>query len=593
MYAATAAPGVTFWDAGEFIASVETLGIPHPPGTPLYVLLARAWRLALPMLPAAPAVNLFSAAATAAAGGIAAALVWRWTGLRAGALAGAVMAGTMSSVWASATEAEVYASSLLLAMLMLAAADRAARGANDRVRWLALAAYCGGFALPLHLSALVAAPAAALLVLHPLAGDAPERRWRPRDAGLAAAAAVIGASVLLVLLVRARHDPGINQGDPATWSALADVVTRRQYDVAPIWPRQAPWWIQLGNLFEYADWQVALSLAPGVAPSWRRTPFTIVVALLGVAGALAHRRLDRRSWRVLLVLFLSASVGIAAYVNFKAGPSFGHGILAADAPHEARERDYFFALAFWVWGLWAGLGVSVLAAEVARRWRGPVFALAALPLVLNWRAMDRRREPEASLPRAVAWALLESAPPRAVLFVAGDNDTYPLWYLQQVEGLRRDVVVVTLPLLGAPWYRRELARRWSLADSAAAAQWRGERWMVAHVAGRAHAAGRPVAVAATVEAGRRAAASGEAGRLDGWKLRGVVYLQDPGGGDVDRPATARIARGVAAYVEPPLSREALDPTARWMQDVLRCAAHGMAEPPDEARRLLDSSCNRK
>ena len=76
------------------------------------------------------------------------------------------------------------------------------------------------------------------------------------------------------------------------------------------------------------------------------------------------------------------------------------------------------------------------------------------------------------MPREVAKALLSNLPQRSVLFVAGDNDTYPLWYAQQVEHTRRDVTVVTLPLLAAGWYGDELDRRDSLG---AAARRRRER----------------------------------------------------------------------------------------------------------------------
>src|SRR5450432_4265773 len=88
-YVGTLAPGLTMWDAGEFIAAVKTFGIPHQPGTPLYVLLARTWTIALPFAATALATNLFSAVCTAAAGGLLAAFIARAGGSRAMALASA------------------------------------------------------------------------------------------------------------------------------------------------------------------------------------------------------------------------------------------------------------------------------------------------------------------------------------------------------------------------------------------------------------------------------------------------------------------------------------------------------------------------
>ena len=79
-----------------------------------------------------------------------------------------------------------------------------------------------------------------------------------------------------------------------------------------------------------------------------------------------------------------------------------------------------------------------------------------------------------------------------MLFVAGDNDTYPLWYLQQVEGTRKDVTIVTLPLLGAEWYRSELSRRYKLLDSAAVYNWYGSDSTLALLVRRSYDQNRPV-----------------------------------------------------------------------------------------------------
>jgi hypothetical protein len=113
----------------------------------------------------------------------------------------------------------------------------------------------------------------------------------------------VAFSALAFLLLRAQHDPAINQGNPVTLGQVAYVVARQQYAVAPLWPRQAPIWIQIGNWFEYADWQVALSLAPSVIPSPGRVATTLVFVFFGIAGTVALRRLDRRIWIATALLF--------------------------------------------------------------------------------------------------------------------------------------------------------------------------------------------------------------------------------------------------------------------------------------------------
>ncbi len=484
VYVLTLAPSVTYWDSGEFLAAIKTLGIPHPPGTPLYILVANVWGRALgPVFGFAWSINLLSAVSTAVACGILAWLLARWTRDAWIGVAGGILAGLMSSVWLNANETEVYAPSLLLSALLLLVAERAR--VEPGARWLVLLAYLVGLGYSLQLSSLVAAPAAVMLAL------SGERRGR-FPALCMAGAALLGASAILFMIVRAQHDPGINQGNPATWGAFVDVVTRAQYQPVSILPRQAPWYLQIGNVFEYADWQVALGLSPEAPPGWLRTPFTLIYATLGALGCALHRKVHRPSWRVMLFLFVCGTLGVIAYLNMKASPSYGYGFLPPAAKHEARERDYFFVIAFVCWGMWAGMYAMHALSRFAVRGRVTALAVVALPAVLNWSAVDRSREPIASAARDSAMRVLGTVPPRAVVFAYGDNDTYPGWYLQQVEGVRRDVTLVTIPLLGAGWYRAEVARRDGLLPNEMVESWRGFGPTLTALCGAAARRGRAV-----------------------------------------------------------------------------------------------------
>ena len=641
-YLLTLAPGVTFWDAGEFITAAHGLGIPHPPGTPLYVTLGRAWTLALaPVAHAARAMNLLSAVSTALAGAIMAWLVADEVSARPGsvwgAAAGALSAGLMATVWANATETEVYAVSLLHMVLLLACAARAGAhaGAAGR-RWMACTIYLIALAPAVHLSVLVAVPAAIALAARlrdgrwsvpralvlggalltaagigrvslplvllgaglVLAAGLPAWRTerardvRPwRDGLVSLSLAALAASALLVMLVRARHDPALNQGNPATLAAFTDVVARRQYSVASFLPRQAPIWLQLANIAQYADWQVGLGWGRGIFTTPVRVLATVTFVLLGAFGARALRRDSARIADALMVLLLCGTIGVAAYLNLKAGTSLGWGVIPDSMPHEARERDYFFVIGFWAWGCLAGYGGFALAR--ARRWPASVaLCVVALPLVGNWRAVDRSREPRASAAHRFASALLGDAPPRAVLFVAGDNDTYPLWYAQQAERQRPDITLVTVSLLPAEWYQAELTRRSGLRwrDELMVARSSGIARPASRLADAARRAGRPIVASPALTAAERALLGGD------WRLEGVLYRSHAeGDGSVQTATVSTALTTAAARVAPTFPRREpplVDDIAATMLTLLACPRLGQVWIADRATRdSLEVKCN--
>ena len=499
----TLAPSVTLWDSGEFLAAIHSLGIPHPPGTPLYILIGKVWSMMLAsVFGFARAINLLSAVSTAFGCGILTSLFAKWTEDGVAGIAAGITAGLMSTLWLNATETEVYALAFLAGCLILWSADNA--GINSDARWALLSAYLAGLGWTLHLTALLVVPSAILLVFS--TGDgyfavpvgrryADGRREAHSFSKLLRAAVfvvLVGMSCVLFLYIRAAHDPAINQGNPSTFGRFIDVLMRHQYAVPGLWPRQAPVYLQMGNVVEYADWQFAKGLAPEAPPSWWRTPITVLYALVGLYGSIAHRTANRRSWRALLLLFLVTTVGVVIYLNLKAGPSFGAGILPPTAQHEARERDYFFFWAFAVWGLWAGYGAAVLARMLMTPFNLVLALLPILPALFNWGAVDRRTDPVEEKARVDGADMLAKVPPSGVMLSLGDNDTYPLWYLQQVEGTRRDVTIVTLPLLPAKWYREELARRYKLLDSTAVKTWVGTDSTVALITKRSYDQNRPV-----------------------------------------------------------------------------------------------------
>lgn len=605
LYAATAAPDLTFWDASEFITAAHTLGIPHPPGTPLWTLLANVCASLFSNVGPVRSVTMLSVIASALVGGVGAALASSWIGARGAAIA-AVSAGAMMTVWSNATETEVYAVALLLSVCMLAAGERGGRAditSLERMRWRALIAFLAALAVPLHLSALVALPAAIAFAWH---GP------RPRVGEMLSwvALALLALSAVAVLPLRAATEPSLDSGHPVTLQALIAVLRREQFAVPGLWPRTAPLWLQLGNVFQWADFQVAFGLHPLPTPSLARTPLTLLWAWCGAVGLRALWQRDRRAARAMLLLLLSGTFGVAVWLNMRAGPSFGVGVIPPGAIHEARERDYFFVLGFWAWGMLAAIGIISMASALAARANAmrssivlgdtrssrssrafaaalPIVAMAvaALPIVANGPAMNRKREPVATLPRVYARLLLDAVPTNGVLFAAGDNDTFPLWYLQQVEDYRSDVTVVTVPLLGAIWYRDELRRRRGLLAEADVTSWPGLNAVLASVLRNAASKGRPYRVSTLLDLRGRNAIDPAAG----WVLEGMVYApsQSVARGTValDRAALATWRERVPPSALAPIP-ESIDGAPQQIQELLQCTRLTEASDP-----LLVSVCH--
>ncbi len=485
LYAFTLAPSTAFWDTSEYIATAHIFSIPHPPGNPLFVVLARAWEVLLAPtgLSVAVRINLFSATMGAVAHGFWFLLVDRilafFTPDRrfriAGAAAAVLISATAFTVWnQSNVNEKVYTVSLctiaLLSWLAFHWRDNLGQGKDDNL--ILLMVFILALSVGNHLMAFLAAPALVLFIL--LVEPRTLLNWKLYAAALVAA--VVGLSVHLFLPLRAGLDPIINEADPSTWHALLASLARKQYDKPSILMNPVTRdtgrdislvMAQIGNYLQYFDWQWARSIAGNVSVFGGMRP--VITALfigLGAYGGWSHWRRDRISWFYVALLFSTLSLGLVIYLNFKYGYSWARNVYPDVEMHEVRERDYFFMVSFSVWGLWAGIGIAALwqrfSEDLLPRVRSigrayattsPVLVLALLPLALNWSWASRANDYFA---RDWAYDLLMSVEPYGVLFTNGDNDTFPLWYVQEVEGVRRDVTVIVTSYLNTPWYVKQL-----------------------------------------------------------------------------------------------------------------------------------------
>jgi len=271
--------------------------------------------------------------------------------------------------------------------------------------------------------------------------------------------------------------PEMQDGPVPQDEAMFGIPRCYQVRSIPLMARQAQMYLQ------YFDWQWSMGLAPTDPdfardhplftvfgfPLGIRMPFALLAISLGVWGAIVLRRRDRSLFWMLMILFLTTGPGLVGYMNFKPGYSLSWNLFPSIDMHEVRERDYFFTVSFRVWGVFVGLGLVGLYRLLRERFKqgitvgtrrvpatAAVLLLATFPFALNFRAASRRHGPDATLARDFAYDLLQSAEPYGIIFTNGDNDTFPLWYIQEVEGVRQDVSVVNLSLGNTPWYIRQL-----------------------------------------------------------------------------------------------------------------------------------------
>lgn len=496
LYIITLAPTTAMWDAGEYMAAAYGLGLPHPPGNPFFVLLGRVFSI-LPIAPtAAQRINVLAALSSAVA-----AAIWflvahrvlaewipgRWQRL-VGATIAAVIGATAFTVWhQSVVNEKVYTVALaglaLVSWLTIRWLDAPDGRTADRT--LLLVAYLLGLGFANHMAGMLAAPAVIVAVI----ARRPRIVLRGRLIGLAVLALGLGLTPFLTQPIRAAKHPAMNTGEPtgcvqqlaidctlsrATVERFRSNANREQYPKIPIMQRQAPLGAQAAMYWLYFRWQW-LGGPKGSAPL--QQAIALVFLGLGLAGGYAHWRHHRQSFWYFGPLMFTLTLGLIYYLNFKLGYTQAvlRGLPFDAGTTEVRDRDYFYLWSFSTWGVWAALGLVWIWRTLAgatpvrpvkgttgfspsRRWvlAAPVLLTAFLPLAANWQGASRSGD---TFTRDWAVDLLNSVEPYGILITNGDNDTFPLWYAQDVEGVRRDVTVAVTSLLGTDWYVRQIIRR--------------------------------------------------------------------------------------------------------------------------------------
>jgi len=573
VYYDTMAPTVSFWDCGEFIATAHTLGVPHPPGSPLFLIIGRVFS----MIPFSPdiafRVNLISVFVSALAVMllylIIVKVIAHWRGgikensdviiAFGGALVGALTFAFTDSHWFNAVEAEVYSMSTfftaIVVWLILHWSERAEEKGNER--YILIIAYMIGLAIGIHLLNLLALPFIALIIyfrkqsfewksflitigitgvtfviihngvikgLPKLAGEIGifgvvvavlivfgimiwsivNKQQLLSIVFTSMVLILIGYSSYTIIFIRSGQDPVIDENNPETVTAAVSYLEREQYGQVGRFPRRykgipaqhevvgAPangqkyslsqkrkymfynvskqwdffWNYQVKKMYwRYFLWQFAgrgNSTEPGVTAfgannrqdgvDWSQFGLPLAF-ILGLAGMIYHFYRDEKEAFSMMTLFFLTGLAVIIYLN-------------QDNP-QPRERDYSYVGSFLAFSVWIGVGAAAIIENIIKKIKTENIghrlgiAVILLQVILIPFAMVRANYHEHDRSgNYVAWDMsynmLQSCEPHGIIFTNGDNDTFPLWYLQEVEGMRKDVTVANLSLLNTPWYIRQL-----------------------------------------------------------------------------------------------------------------------------------------
>jgi hypothetical protein len=241
------------------------------------------------------------------------------------------------------------------------------------------------------------------------------------------------------------------------WRYLMWNFVGRQNDLQGKYDTQNGNWISGIDAIDEVRLGSQKNLPSDVLNNKGRNIYYFLPFILGILGLAYHAKKDQKSFYILLVLFLFTGLALKIYLN--------------ERPFEPRERDYALVGSFYVFGIWIGLGAFAIF-DFIKKWLSPKMAsqlvvcvtMVAVPVLMafqNWDDHDRSGKYTAT---AMAKNYLNSCDPNAILFTIGDNDTFPLWYAQEIEGIRTDVRIVNTSLFMTDWYIDQMKAKAHTSD---------------------------------------------------------------------------------------------------------------------------------
>ena len=565
------APTVSFWDTGEFIATSHILGIPHPPGSPLFLLIGKLFTLIPISADIAFRMNIFSPLISAATISLLfficnefidrldsrdnAKHFKMWSSLTA-----SLTFAFTHSHWFNAVETEVYALSGFMTALVvyLILIWSKYKDEPHGAIYLMGIVYVIGLATGVHLLNLLTIPFIGLIIyfstskfsikgllialglslltfiviqngiikgfptivsqigflglllllaviLYFLYSSIINKKTLVSLVCTSLLLIIVGYSTYFAIFIRSGQNPNIDENNPETIVEATSYLNRDQYGAMSLLPRKfdnlpskisivgSPeypdfqfsrkqnysyithnipeqisflWSYQINKMYtRYFLWQFA-GKGPstdsfvsdfGASPKqdgvdWRQ--FGLPLALImGFIGLYFHFRKNKYDALSLLTLFIMTGIAIIFYLN-------------QDNP-QARERDYSYVASFMAFSIWISIGIfstinyiSDTLLEKSIKLKASYFMITLFIVFIPLRMLIANYNEHDRTGNYIAWDMaynmLQTCEPDAILFTNGDNDTFPLWYLQEVEKIRTDVRVVNLSLLNTPWYVTQL-----------------------------------------------------------------------------------------------------------------------------------------